>query len=395
MFKSALTYLSAIVAAAVIFLLAAALFPMPACSDASQLTAPFKSNAWAQSASPDQPVTPATPPEGQNAIQSAPAQTAPTVTPPVEPSQPISGQTPSEQKKPEAEEPAKETTIFDVVHGELSRGLLSSATWIDSFFGDRRYLSELNQSYVRFRYNVFAEHESPLLRRPELQVRIVLPQLKEKTHLEFSGTPKDTADLSATQAPSATDQFENPTEKNVAATVSHFFQDTKRVNFVVRAGLQWHKGGPVVILGPRLRLLFPLDHWSFRIIEEIILRNDTGYQMKTTFDLERPLSSKLFFRATNDWIRTDHVDGYIYTLIFNVDHPLDTRHVLSYEYVNIFQTQPVNELTEIDLRVRYRQRIWRDWLYFEVAPQYRFPRDRAFEPTPGILFRIDAIFGHY
>jgi hypothetical protein len=234
-----------------------------------------------------------------------------------------------------------------------------------------------------------------MLIRPEVQVRVVLPQLREKTHLEISGTPKETDYLSATQAPSVTDQFENPGDKNITTTVSQFIQKTDRVNFVVRAGLQWHQGGPVVILGPRFRMLFPLDHWTLRFIEEVILRNDTGWWSKTTFDLERPLPHDFFFRATNDWIRTDHVAGFLYTVIFNLDQPLSPQRVLGYEWVNIFQTRPVNELTEIDLRVRYRQRIWRDWLFFEVAPQYRFPRDRGFEATPGILFRLEAMFGHY
>jgi hypothetical protein len=242
---------------------------------------------------------------------------------------------------------------------------------------------------------VFLEQESPWLHRADLQVRVVLPQLKERTHLEISGTPKETTSLNVTQAPAATDQFENPGDQNVTTAVSQQIKKTNRVNFIMRAGLQWHKGGPVVILGPRFRILFPLDHWNLRFIEEIILRNDNGWTAKHTFDLERPLPYSLFFRATNDWIQADHMGGFIYDFVFNLAHPLSAKKALEFEWVNIFQTQPVNELTEIDLRIRYRQRIWRDWLYLEVTPQYRFPRDRSFEATPGILFRLEAMFGHY
>jgi hypothetical protein len=398
--------------AAVLYPLTVALIPISSCKYVSLSTMSFVSCAWAQSAVPDQPITPPAPQEGQSAPQqpqegqSVPQQPQeqagpkPPEAPPVEQPQPLPGQPPSEQKQPEPEaqkKPAKGpigTTFVDLLHDEISKRILTTATYFDSFFGNQRYLAELNQSYVRFRYNVFLEHESPMLLRPEVQVRIVLPQLREKTHLEISGTPKETDYLSATQAPATTEQFENP-DKNVTAGVTQIVQKTDRVNFIVRAGLQWHKGRPVLILGPRFRMLFPLDHWNLRFIQEVILRNDTGYQLKTTFDLERPLPHGLFFRATNDWIRTDHVDGYIYTIIFNVDQPLSPQRVLGYEWVNIFQTQPVNELTEVDLRVRYRQRIWRDWLFFEVAPQYRFPRDRGFEATPGILFRLEAMFGHY
>jgi hypothetical protein len=417
LYKPDRTYATAIIMGVVLYPVAVALISLLACEYAPLFTVSFVSDACAQPAEPAQPLTPPAQQEEQNIPQPPQEQTGPKPpeAPPAEPSQPPPGQPSSEQKQPEQEAPKKpaeqkqpeqeapkkpaegqeETTIFDILHGWTDRSLLTSATWLDSFFGNQRYLAESNMSYVRFRYNVYLEHESPMLIRPDLQVRIVLPQLKERTHLEFAGTPKETTSLNVTQAPAATDQFTNPGDKNVTAGVSQYIRDTNRVNFVVRAGLQWHQGGPVVILGPRLRVQFPLDHWTLRFIEEDILRNDNGWSAKHTFDLERPLSKTLFFRFTNDWIQTDHVDGFVYDYVFNIAHPLSPKKALEYEWVNIFQTQPVNALTEVDLRIRYRQQIWRRWLYFEVTPQYRFPRDRSFEPTPGILFRLEAMFGHF
>jgi hypothetical protein len=389
---------------AVLYLLTIALFPILAGNDFSYMTVPFVSDAWAQSAAPDQPVTPPAKPEEQNVPQPPQDQTVPkpSEAAPVGPPQPPPGQPSSEQKQPEGEAPEKpaegqlETTIIDVMHSAIDKRILSTATYFDSFFGNQRYLAELNQSYIRFRYNMFLEHESPMQLRPDLQIRIVLPQLREKTHLEFSGTPKETSITNPTQVPSTIDQFQNPGDKSFTASVAQYLRDTNRVNFVVRAGLQWHQGGPVVILGPRFRMLFPLgDRWNLRFIEEVILRNDRGWQATHTFDLERPLPRNLFFRFTNNWIQTDHIDGFVYTYIFGVAQPLSPKKALEYEWANIFETQPQNALTEVALRIRYRQQIWRKWLYFEVAPQYRFPRDRGFEPTPGILFRLEALFGHY
>jgi len=33
-------------------------------------------------------------------------------------------------------------------------------------------------------------------------------------------------------------------------------------------------------------------------------------------------------------------------------------------------------------------------MFLELAPQVRFPRDRGFAYTPGILFRIEMVFGN-
>ncbi|HTP05484.1 MAG TPA: hypothetical protein VMM54_10070, partial [Nitrospirota bacterium] len=372
LYKPDRKYATRIIMGVVLYPFAVALISLSTCEYASLVTVPFVSDAWAQPAEPAQPVAPPAQQEAQNLPkpQQEQAGPKPPEAAPAGPAQPPPGQPSPEQKQPEQapkgpeegqeqitifdlllpqeltgpkppEEPKKpaeeqeETTIIDILHSWTDRSILTSATWLDSFFGNQRYLAESNQSYIRVRYNVFLEHESPMLIRPDLQIRIVLPQLKERTHLEFAGTPKETTSLNVTQAPAATDQFTNPGDKNVTAGVSQFIRDTNRVSFVVRAGLQWHQGGPVVILGPRLRVQFPLDHWTFRFIEEDILRNDSGWSAKHTFDLERPLSKTLFFRATNDWIQTDHVDGFIYDYAFNIAHPLSPKKALEYEWVNI------------------------------------------------------------
>jgi hypothetical protein len=51
-------------------------------------------------------------------------------------------------------------------------------------------------------------------------------------------------------------------------------------------------------------------------------------------------------------------------------------------------------MTEMPFRVRYRQRFYRDWLIFEVAPQIGFLYDHNREPNPGIVLRLEVDFGY-
>ena len=307
-----------------------------------------------------------------------------------------------EQGGPQAEQPQKqgppkpgaETTIVDVVHGGISHSLLTSATWLDSFFGDRRYNSEANPSYVRFRYNVFLEHDTAPLLKPDLEARLILPQLREKTHIVISGTPKEENQFSAVQANTAADQSASTEDRGVLTGVSYAPRQTPTESFFIRAGLKFSTKGVDPSAGPLYRVLFPFPSgWSLRFIEDILWRSKEGWKYVTTVDLERPLPYDLFFRASTDWVHTEHANGFIYAVSFTIAQPLSSIAVLSYSWVNILQTRPVSELTEVDLRVGYRKRIWRDWLYYEVVPQFRFPRIRAFEATPGILFRLDMLFG--
>ncbi len=304
--------------------------------------------------------------------------------------------TPSTGQAPPAaqEKKEEETTFVDVLHGGISRTILSTATWLDSFFGDRRYLSEQNQSYVRFRYNAFFEKGSPSVLKPAFTVRLVLPQLREKTHIFIEGMPKEEKPFSATQTNSPTEQVTTTEERNVTTAVGYKVRESAEQSFFLVGGAKFHARSIAFTVGPRYRLQFILDSWTLRFVEDLSWRTDLGWLSRSTFDIERPLPHELFFRATTDVIETERVPGFSYAQSFVIRQPITPVRAVEYEWVNIFQTRPVSELLEVDLRIRYRQRIWRDWLYLEVTPQYRFPRDRSFDATPGILFSLDTIFGH-
>ncbi|MBC2709557.1 MAG: hypothetical protein HGJ94_00650 [Desulfosarcina sp.] len=55
---------------------------------------------------------------------------------------------------------------------------------------------------------------------------------------------------------------------------------------------------------------------------------------------------------------------------------------LLYQIGNYFDTDPSHKMTDVQLRVRYRQRLYRDWLILEIAPQIGFPEDRDRRANP-------------
>lgn len=283
--------------------------------------------------------------------------------------------------------------LVDQVHEELSNGLLSTATWLDSFFGDERYVAEDNRSYVRVLYDAFQEERSQLLLRPAVDLRLVLPQLEKKAHIVFSAepteSPKDTGTpVTVSGEPAATTE-----ERNFTAALEYFIRSVSRESFIIRAGGQISEGQPVLFVSPRYRSLTPLDPWDFRFTQEATYRTDTAWQTNTRFDLERELPGDLFFRASIDGAWYENRVGYFPNLVFSLRQAIDVSHAVDYEWVNNYQTRPITELTEVALRLRYRHSFWRRWLFVEVAPQIRFPREMDFEGIPGILFRLEMFFG--
>jgi hypothetical protein len=288
--------------------------------------------------------------------------------------------------------PEEGNNIVDQLHEGLTTGFLSSANWLDSFFGDERYEAEIGKSQLKVRFDAFREGSTGMdYRRPNFDLRLVLPQMRHKTRLVISGDPN--MDIETTSPQPGGTSTAKGTDRNLTTSLQVAPVETKYSNFSIRAGLKFHNGQLTVLGGPRYRYLIPLDPWDLRFTQELIWSTTMRWQSVTRFDLERPLPSGLFFRTSLEGIWSENVVGYPYALRFLLIEPLDRNRALEYEWINGFQTYPTDELVEELLVFRYRQRFWRDWLFLEIAPQYRFNRSRSFNATPGILFRIEMVFG--
>jgi hypothetical protein len=296
--------------------------------------------------------------------------------------------------------PGQESGFADILHREISERLLTTAVWLDSFFEDQRVEKEENRSYIRARYDVFQEERSHATYKPTFNLRLSLPQLENKAHVVISAeSPEPALNVPAPAGTTGNpagitgDRISPTDERNVTTALNYILRATEEQSTIVRTGAQFSHGSPVLFIAPRYRLFIPLTTWDFRFTQEAVWKTDTKWEVDTLFDLERQLPRGLFFRtsAGGSWI--DGTNGYFYSLSFSLRQLIDPKHALDYAWINNYQTRPVYELAEILFSIRYRQNLWRDWFFFEVAPQLRFPRSGNFDGIPGILFRFETYFG--
>ena len=361
----------------------------------SPLTAPFVTTPppqpEMQQAAPENPLTSpfvTTPPPQPEMQQASPENllTAPSLTTP--PPQPEQG---GPGKKPRLLE--KEITYVDMLHSEIVRRLLASAVWMDSFFADPDYVKEANRTYVRFRYEIFKEERSSFTYKPAVDFRLVLPEFEKKTHLIFSADPAVPPSGASAPVLTAAERFGSSAQNTVTAGLQYMFHQDAQTSFLIRTGFQFANLHPVILIAPRYRVLMPLDDWVARFTQEVLWKSKGSWQTDTQIDFERPLPYELFFRTSLNGEWAAQVSGYAYGLGFSLLQPLTPTHAVTYEWINSYNTFPVGALTEIAFRIRYRHSYLRDWLFFEVAPQVRFPRDSNFDSTAGILFKVEVLFG--
>ncbi|MDY0268100.1 hypothetical protein [Trichloromonas sp.] len=290
---------------------------------------------------------------------------------------------------------AEEETRVDKFHRNASSGLLATARWLDNFFSDPRFESEQGKSRLKIRFSLFAEDESDIEYDVRTGLRLDLPILEERLHLLIAGDPDEEVGYRTISGAEGASPTVVDNEEDFSLSLRYFIKRKALRHLSLRSGLRWRDGMPAIFLEPRYRRTIPLDDWNFRFTQRLTTITDGTLRARTLFDFDRQVGDKLFFRASAEgvWDKDEH--GYAYGASFSLFQPFSFRRTLVYGWSNSFVTHPHHRLEDVTLSLRYRQRIWRDWLFYEVVPQVSFPRDEDYEATPGILLRLELIFGYY
>ena len=290
---------------------------------------------------------------------------------------------------------AEETTFVDVIHQDISRGIIATASWFDSFFYDPRYEVEENRTRLILREDAYLERGDHWDISTHVKIKLVLPWLKNKAHLIIAGDPDEqTATEGILADTAATQTVESATkQRNTSGSIGYYFKSDDKRNISLRTGLRYRSGKVVFFTRPHYRVLYNIGTWNLRFTQEFPYWSDTKWQSQTAIDLERKLSEKYFFRASLYGSWQEGVAGYSYSTIVVLQRTLGSTSALAYEWVNSFVTRPHHILSQVVFDVRYRRQVWRTWMYFEVAPGIKFADEDDWKFTPNIMFRLEMTFG--
>ena len=282
--------------------------------------------------------------------------------------------------------------VLDAGHTGASERLRRVGAWLDKFFADENYEAEVNKSWLRIRTDSFSELYEGTDVEAKARLHLKLPALNKRLRFEIL-SPGEPDDLGGTDSSETGSPPPGAPEEKTSAAVSYIFRAVKERSIIARLGLDFDDYTPNPYIGGRYRELLPInDKWNFRFTERIRFYSLDGLESRTSLDFERLLEEDMLFRTSLNGTWLQEYPDYFYSLGFSLFRPLDDKSAVEYQLINGFTTHP-HRLDRITVRIRHRQKIWRDWLVFEAAPQVSFPDEREFKPVPGILFRLEATFG--
>ena len=148
--------------------------------------------------------------------------------------------------------------------------------------------------------------------------------------------------------------------------------------------------------GLRYRYLHPLfdGNWEGRFTNRLRYYTDDGWENKTSYDIETHFDERFFFRTIFTGVLSEANDGFPFSAVLRLYQVFNIDSAILYDIGGYFDTEPEPDMTDLQFKVRYRQRFYRDWLVLEVAPLVTFPLEYDREVNPGLIVQFEFDFGY-
>jgi hypothetical protein len=306
-----------------------------------------------------------------------------------QPSGPAPLQQPGSVTEPES--PPGLFASMDAQRNFVSEKIVTYSKDIDEFFGDKRYFQEKNDSVILLGINQAFEQSGNNPFAAEVQAKLDFPSTQKRYSLVVESNP-DQKTAGEAKANPATTAKTTATTQQYAASLRFEQHEESRWHFSSELGAQFN-----FPLDPFTRARgsysIPIEDWRLKVAETVFWFSSSGLGETTQLDFERLLSPPVLFRSTSTSTCFEAPQNCDLSQSLSIYHTLSERAALVYQASVIGVSQP--EFTENDyiLLLRFRYKLHKEWVFFEITPQIHFPRTDNFRLNGLLLLRLEMLFG--
>jgi len=230
-------------------------------------------------------------------------------------------------------------------------------------------------------------------------VRVVLPQSEQRFRLLLSSDDEESSAANSDAAQREQIASEDNNDVALALRFIRTVRERVRLNYDLGARIKEDRAqifGRFVVRYNRDSILDFTNTFTNRLT----YFSASGYQNSFRIDSRRNLFDResLFFRNSFElsWRKGNKGAGIGETIGLYAD--LGKHRALALEGITGYATALNDGATDrfrgVELRVRYRQNVWRPWLYYEIWPSVSWSSTNEYERAYGGLFRVEVTLGN-
>jgi hypothetical protein len=183
-----------------------------------------------------------------------------------------------------------------------------------------------------------------------------------------------------------------PVDDNPYMALRGIARETLKVTYAADAGARLR---PVPDPFVRLRLsrLFSLGAWKIPLAETLLYRFDEKFSAASELAFLRSARENIAIGIVFNATYRDLTGGFDLGATVGVGWRINERSLLATEIGAYGQTEPDLRDTAYTVSLRYRRRIYKDWLLLELRPQVIFLPEQDFHAAPAFTVQFEMYFG--
>jgi hypothetical protein len=270
---------------------------------------------------------------------------------------------------------------LDRMQAEVYRKVCLSAARFDSLFGDARFRDEYQATHGSVSVGAkWSEHDR-LTDALRFRVHVQLPQLSERLDA-FVG--KDDSEEDRMELRDDFDtlprRFGRHEDDAVLVGLGYRQPAFGGGSFDLGVGAALDSGVDPYLKG-RYRVVLPfLERNVLRLRETLFWQDGEGFGVTTRVDLERLLAQRFLARWTGSTTLTQNSHGVRWFSSATLYQNIGAGRALAYQVGASGELDDDVPIADYGLRIVYRRRVLREWLFLELRSSITWPRETQHEP---------------
>ncbi|ACA87417.1 hypothetical protein [Shewanella woodyi] len=269
--------------------------------------------------------------------------------------------------------------VIDGAFDYLNTKFCQPAIWFDSFFVDERSQEDARAGTLVRWTNDFSYYQKEGAKyRTELNARFNLPGVNQKLKVIIDTQGEDDP-FAFLKGP------DDEGERDIGLRYDWYGKD--RVSFNIKANLKPK-------LEARWRYTYPISHNTVTRLTQKVYQEKKVTGESTEFDIEHSFNEEFLLRWSAVAQYENRGNGWEFGSSLNLYHYISSQQAINYIASIYGVDTPYHYVENARVAVTYRQNFLREWLFFEITPEYNWRKELESERLDQIIltFRLEVMF---
>ncbi len=262
------------------------------------------------------------------------------------------------------------------------------------FYGNLLTAYQVDGSYIRVTPRIMLSEGDGTDYKLDFSARLRLPDLSRR--LRLYADSYDTDEDTMEEIFSARYRRELGAERGEGATagLTYFFSDRVRRQLSISTGLRFRpEPSPKIRLRGRFRKAF--EKWRADFAQSGFWSEQDGLGEKTELSLDRPTGDLHLVRLNASLVWSELSHGVDWGLLASTDTRFSSRRSAAVKLGARGYSHPSWVTDQVLVRLAFRRRVHRDWLFLELEPGLDFFREDDYDVTPLINIKLEIVIGSF